>query len=603
MITEKISFLDFGESRFCGFPEKYVDYILDNQVKDKELWKKFVLPFKFFSDADDNGWRGEYFGKAMRGACLVYAYTKDEELYDVLTYAVKDMLSAQDPLGRFSTYDVKNELRGWDVWCRKYVATGLLHYIDICKEKSFREQIISALKKHFDYIILKVGAGVHQKRITDTSDIWGAVNSCSILEPVVEFYKITGDKKYLAFAEYILSSGGCKNGDLLKVASENVLAPHEYSVLKAYEVMSFFEGVLAYFEATGKTEYLTAVKNFAEKLNDSEVTVIGSAGCLGEMMNNAAVTQTDKTDETMQETCVTVTWMRLLTRLYKSCGEAKYIDRFEKAALNAFYGAVNIYNVKTYFESRNITVGPFPFDSYSPIYNGKRGRAVGGFKYLKDGTPYGCCACIGSAGVALVPLVSVMSKDDGIVINEYFDGEFKDKNGNEFKIQGGFPSKFNVKIIAENDVLETRLYLRIPDWSDGFSVSKNGTALSGDVCGGYFICNGAVKAGDVFNVNLFGGLKSHELNGLVYWTYGPLVLARDNRKEGDYRSLYMETDMGGNADEIVFQRAPAHDGEAVRFEVVRPDGMISVLTDYASCGKHWDDQGQRISVFWNIKKH
>lgn len=603
MTTEKISFLKHGESRFYGFPEKYIEYVLANQIKDKALWEKFVLPFKIFSDSDDNGWRGEYFGKAMRGACLVYAYSKDKELYDILTDAVKDMLSAQDSLGRFSCYAVEKEFNGWDVWGRKYVATGLLHYLDICKEENFRKEIISALKKHFDYILLKVGDGVHKKRITDTSDIWGAVNSCSILEPVVAFYKITGDNRYLAFAEYILSTGGCKEGDLLKSATENKLAPYEYSVLKAYEVMSFFEGVLAYFEVTGKKEYLTAVKNFVEKLNDTEVSVIGSAGCLGEMMNNAALSQTEKTDETMQETCVTVTWMRLLTRLYKSCGEAKYIDRFEKAVLNAFYGAVNIYNVKTYFESRNITVGPFPFDSYSPIYNGKRGRAVGGFKYLQDGTPYGCCACIGSAGVALVPLVSVMNKEDGVVINEYFGGEFKDNLGNEFIIESDFPSDFTVKITAKKVVSNSRLYFRIPEWSEDFAIFINGNEISGDSFGGYFVYDGKVKDGDEFSVKLCGSLKSHELNGLVYWTYGPLVLARDNRKEGDYRSLYMETDMGGNAADVRFERKPAREGEAVRFEVVRPDGMLSVLTDYASCGKHWDDPGQRISVFWNIKKH
>lgn len=603
MITEKISFLNFGESRFYGFPEKYVDYVLKNQIKDRELWKKFVLPFKVFSDSDDNGWRGEYFGKAMRGACLVYAYFNDEELYDVLTFAVKDMLSAQDSQGRFSCYDVKNEFRGWDVWGRKYAATGLLHYAQICKDESLKKDIYSALKKHFDYILLKIGEGAYKKRIIDTSDIWGAVNSCSILEPVVEFYKITGDKRYLAFAEYIISEGGCKNGDLLKAATENKLAPYEYSVLKAYEVMSFFEGVLAYYEVTEKSEYLTAVKNFVEKLNDTEVTVIGSAGCFGEMMNNAAVTQTEKTDETMQETCVTVTWMRLLTRLFKVCGDSKYIDRFEKAAFNAFYGAVNIYNAKTYFESRNITVGPFPFDSYSPIYNGKRGRAVGGFKYLNDGTPYGCCACIGSAGVGLVPLVAVMQKDDGVMLNEYFDGEFTDKNGDKFKIEGGFPSEFIVKITAERVVAESLLYFRIPDWSEEFSVLKNGNAVIGETRDGYFVYDGEIKAKDEFTVNLGGRLKSHELHGLVYWTYGPLVLARDNRKEGDYRSLYMTTDMGGNAEDIDFKRKPARDGETVRFEVVRPDGMLSVLTDYISCGKRWEDYGQRISVFWNIKKY
>lgn len=600
-IMNRVGFLNLGESRFHGVPEKYIDYVLEYQIKDRELWKKLVTPFKNFSDTADNAWRGEYFGKMMRGACLVYAYANDEELYDILTDAVEDMLSAQDALGRFSSYKVENEFKGWDLWCRKYVATGLLHYVDICKNENFKSKIISALKKHFDYIIEKIGNGANQISIVETSDIWGAVNSCSILEPFIAIYNITGEKKYLTFAEYIMSTGGCKGGDLLKLAKENQLAPYMYPVVKTYEVLSFFEGVLAYYETTGKTEYLEIVKNFIEKFNDTEVTVIGSAGCLDELMNNAALVQTERTDERMQETCVTVTWMRLLIRMYKTCGESKYIDRFEKAALNALCGAVNIYNVPTYFEVRNITVGPFPFDSYSPIYNNKRGRAVGGFQYLDDGSAYGCCACIGAAGVGLIPLVSVMQRENGIVFNEYFDGYFKDKIGNRFIIEGGFPSEFIIRITVDNVVEKCRLFFRVPDWSNGFDVSLNDKILNGEVQDGYFVYDGEIKPKDVFTVFLHGDVKTHKKNGLVYWTYGPLVLARDNRKDR-INFLYREIDMGSNICGAVFERKASVEPELIRYEVFS-NGNRLILTDYASCGKHWDDFGQKISVFCNVKKY
>lgn len=598
----KTNFLNIGDSRFYGVPEKYIDYILKNQVKDRQLWKKFVTPFKNHSDVANNGWRGEYFGKMMRGACLVYAYVKDDELYDILTEAVKDMLSAQDSLGRFSSYDVKNEFRGWDVWGRKYVATGLLHYVDICKDDSFKTEIISALKKHFDYIIEKIGNGANQISITDTSDGWGAVNSCSILEPFIALYNITGEKRYLTFAEYIISTGGCKNGNLLECAKDNTLSPYMYPVVKTYEVMSFFEGVLAYYETTGKNEYLKVVENFVEKFNETEVTVIGSAGCLDELMNNAAVVQTERTDERMQETCVTVTWMRLLTRMYKNSGDSKYIDRFEKASLNAFCGAINLYNVKTYVESRNITIGPFPFDSYSPIYNNKRGRAVGGYQCFEDGSAYGCCACIGAAGVGLIPLVSVMERENGVVFNEYYDGEFIDKNANRFKIEGGYPSEFTIKITAENINVKSNLFFRVPDWSDGFDILLNGNVLSGNLQHGYFVYDGEINTNDVFTVSLHGNIKACEINGLVYWTYGPLVLARDNRKDG-HHFLYRQIDLGVNADEAVFERKDAVDPELVRFESVCSNGNRYLLTDYASCGKLWDDFGQKISVFCDVKKY
>ena len=36
--------------------------------------------------------------------------------------------------------------------------------------------------------------------------------------------------------------------------------PYEYPVVKAYEMMSYFEGALAYYEVTGETRYLNIVE-------------------------------------------------------------------------------------------------------------------------------------------------------------------------------------------------------------------------------------------------------------------------------------------------------------------------------------------------------
>ena len=67
---------------------------------------------------------------------------------------------------------------------------------------------------------------------------------------------MTGEKRYLDFAAYILSTGGCRDGDLIELAFHDKKLPHEYPVVKAYEMISFFEGVLAYYETTGKRAVL-----------------------------------------------------------------------------------------------------------------------------------------------------------------------------------------------------------------------------------------------------------------------------------------------------------------------------------------------------------
>ena len=140
---QKITSVEIKEN---GIMNEAVNFVLNNQLLNRENWQKTVEVFETREDSEAGRWRGEYFGKQMRGASLIYAYTKNEELYDVLTETVKSLLTKQDEFGRFSTYEVENEFTGWDTWCRKYVLVGLLYYADICKDEALKEKIINACK-------------------------------------------------------------------------------------------------------------------------------------------------------------------------------------------------------------------------------------------------------------------------------------------------------------------------------------------------------------------------------------------------------------------------------------------------------------------------
>ena len=180
------SFFGVEEVKYKGQTKKINDFIQENQLLDEGLWKTFVEQFSFGQmektavdewkgrvniiyppqgspdeevikvcvaehsvyncDSNDNGWRGEYWGKMMRGACLTYRYTRSQKLLSVLKKTVSDMLSVQDKFGRFSTYIVENELNGWDMWGRKYVMVGFLYFYEICDSQRLKKKIEKALK-------------------------------------------------------------------------------------------------------------------------------------------------------------------------------------------------------------------------------------------------------------------------------------------------------------------------------------------------------------------------------------------------------------------------------------------------------------------------
>ena len=596
MIKNVFSYLPNGAAKYDDKTHENAWFILQKQLKDRELWGKFVKVFHDKADIEDNGWRGEYFGKMMRGACLTYRYYPDEELYGILYDTVKELLSTQDEDGRIATYTKECEYNGWDVWTRKYVLVGCLYFYYICKEEKFKKEIISALKRHVDYLIATLGEG--KRSILDSSEWWGGLNSCSILEPIIELYKITKEKSYLSFAEYIISTGGCKGGNLWGLAQQGALYPYQYPEVKAYEMMSYFEGLLAYYEITGNTKYLEIVQKFADAVQKTDVTVIGCSGCTHELFDNSAVKQTEQKPDgaVMQETCVTVTWMRLLERLLRLTGEAKYADSIERSAYNALYGSINIYDNKQYSVVDQEYVDGLPFDSYSPLVYQPRGIGIGGFKRFAEGGYYGCCACIGAAGTGLFPLVAVMKAYDGYAFTYYNEGVVETEEAT-FYLSGNYLVTGEVKIKISLPKPKTfNISLRIPEWSDAPSIDVCGEKKS--VNKGYCSINREWQDGDVITLSFNPEVKKLDLNGKSAFVYGNIVLARDEQKEaGDIQAMF--TPIFENNKLIVDKLAP-EDGEMLRFLLKTEEGNV-LLTDYASCGKRWLEERNRISVWLSVK--
>ena len=68
-MKNKLSLLNVGSYHLGGYPSKIVDYTIKNQLLDGETWELFVNQFRIHSDTDKD-WRGEFWGKMMRGGSL-----------------------------------------------------------------------------------------------------------------------------------------------------------------------------------------------------------------------------------------------------------------------------------------------------------------------------------------------------------------------------------------------------------------------------------------------------------------------------------------------------------------------------------------------------
>ena len=595
--------LSISESKWKGYVGYLLDYVEKAQLLDEDLWALFVKQYREQNDKD-NGWRGEYWGKMMRGAVLTYTCTGNEKVYVCMEKTVRDLFSVQEADGRISSYPREKEFNGWDMWCRKYVLLGNLYFYDICKDEGLKAEILKVLSAHLDYIVAHIGGTDDKKSIFATSLFYGCLNSCSILEPVVKMYKLTKKPEYLDFAKYIVDGGFCADMNLIEECLQKTKYPYQFAHTKAYEMMSCFQGLLEYYEITGEEKYFIAAKNFADMVHESDITMIGCAGCLSEFFDNSVNTQTKPYEGDMQETCVTVTWMNLCYKLLQMTNDVKYADWMERSALNAMGGAVNTENQKAlrarvidgttgkaYIGAR----GLLPFDSYSPLYNDRRGKGIGGFNVMEEGQSYGCCACIGSAGVALMGLFGVMQIGDGICINLYQDCITRTRINEELvtvTIRDCLLKEGCAYIEVDGNG-SFLLKMRIPSWSNTYKVFIDDEELNVQAENGYITIE-KEWSNQTIRLELDVSLKKYFLNGKIAFMKGPYVLSKDNRLGGKVKPFV-------NVEKI---QSKTILNQAFRNNVtvqMNVDGESIVLCDYAQAGKNFDQENCDISVWFDME--
>ena len=611
MKKNRLEFARPGEIRVGGYCGRMINFTVDNQLMDVETWALLVEQFRRQEDSLNGGWRGEYWGKMMRGASLTYRVTKNERLYSVLAHTVRDMLTTQEQSGRFSSYKADNELFGWDMWGRKYVMLGMIYFLEVCKSRELSRRIIAALARHADYIIDKVGEG--RLSILDTSSAVGAMNSASILEPFVRLYTLTGEQRYFDFATYIVNTGMCKGANLIQLVLDTELYPYQFPETKAYEMMSCFEGLLEYYRHSGDPDHLRAVQTFVDRLIKTDYTLIGSAGCNHEFLDNSSVTQTEPAkQDVMQETCVTVTLIKLCAKLLALTGDAKYAEYMERSGLNAMLGAVNNEGqamrralVRTWREGGEVVYikdhEAYPFDSYSPLYQDRRGIRCGGVQIIGEGRTYGCCVCIGSAGTAIVGLFSAMRGDDGIYVNLYNDTVFSSEIDGErvrVRVRANPYKADGARIRVDGRGKKFTLALRVPTWAEDFAVTVDSEPMLAPIKDGYMRLERVWQDGECVKIRFRAPVKMRVLNGKIAFTRGPVALARDRRLDDITAPVQMRARNEGS---VRARRVKNTAFESnVAFEIKTPGGVIT-LCDYAQTGKNFDDDETGMTV-WQDKK-
>ncbi|MEJ7557680.1 MAG: beta-L-arabinofuranosidase domain-containing protein [Pedobacter sp.] len=499
-----------------GFLGNRLTKSYDNRILFQDV-NILVEPFRHREETSQ--WQSEFWGKWFTSAVLAYRYQPTPALKAKLQDAISGLLATQSPDGYIGNYSEKARLQEWDIWGRKYCMLGLLDYYQLTGDtkslqaaKHLANNLIADLKKADGIIVTKGN--------------YRGMAASSILEPICKLYNATKDKKYLSFATNIVDQWERPDGPkLISKASIDVAKrfpkpKNWYSFeqgQKAYEMMSCYEGLLELYRITGRVEYKKAVEMTWQNIYDTEINLAGS-GASSEMWFGGKSLQTDPIHH-YQETCVTVTWIKLCHQLFRLTGESKYADAAEQSFYNALLGSMSL--------------DGHDWAKYTPL-SGLRLPGTG-----QCGMDLNCCVASGPRALFNFPAHMVMKADGGIFINYYAAGIFKTTTpkGQQVDVtqQTEYPKTGFIKLALKLAKSETfAIAIRIPAWSKINHLTLNGIPIE-NISPGYHIIKRKWSNADVIELKLdMRGRVTYlgEKPAYVALLRGPILLARDEALKG-----------------------------------------------------------------------
>ncbi len=502
----------------------------------------YLLETGFLIDGFENrpgshSWQGEHIGKFIHTVVMDYLITKDPKTKKELDDLVKRLIATQMEDGYLGTYhpsvtfmkrpengtinnDVADDMEyeisegekpkgGWDVWTFRYNLHGLLFY-----ENYFpNEDVVTACKKMGDLLISIYGPGKYN--LTKYGSRKG-ISAATLLESIVMLYERTGEKKYLDFAEHIVS---CieENPDLditnTIMNNEDVVHPGEG---KAYQLISTLLGYYRLYLVTHNEKYLDVFEKSWEIIKEKHLTVAG--GPWTRMMNYNANQECFANNDAFYpgkmvvEGCSSMSWIQMCSDLYELTGDPKYIKE----------AAFNFYNESIIHQG----IDGATYCGYT-----KMNRTDGNFKLN-----YSCCASSIPRGMYVYAPTMIGHIGGNLIIGSLspYSASLTEQFGDgTINVESTFPYEGQVTItLSPARSKSFPVELVIPKNTSFKNVKVNGKPAKGTINerGNYEI-NALWEKGDAVTVEAEYQLKAHTQRGednlaWVAFTYGPITLAQ-----------------------------------------------------------------------------
>ncbi|MDX1938757.1 MAG: glycoside hydrolase family 127 protein [Flavihumibacter sp.] len=495
--------------------------------------------FKVAAGIDTGRFRGPSFHdgdfyKTLEAVAAMYAATKDKKLDAMMDDAIAVIAKAQKADGCIYTkniieqkkngqekmFDDKLSFEAYNFGhlmtaaCVHYRATGKNTLLDIAKKAA-------------DFLIgfYNTASPEQARNAICPSHYMG----------LIELYRTTGEKKYLALVNKLIDIRGTvegtdDNSDRQPFRDMNKIVGH---AVRANYLMA---GVADVYAETGDKTLLTTLNKLWDNVINTKMYVTGGCGAL---YDGVSVDGTSYKPDTVQkvhqsygrdfqlpnfsahnETCANIGNVLFNWRMFLLTGENKYMDVVELALYNSVLSGISMDGTKFFYTNPLAAAANYP---YHLRWEGGR------IPYISKSN---CCPPNTVRTIAEVNNYMYSIGEKGLYINMYGGNTLNTElhDGTKLKLEQTTNYPWDGKItvtIKEATSNPVNIFLRIPGWCKSFQLKINGKVpFVTDRDGGFVIAGGNWNAGDKIELTLDMPATLLESNPLVEETKNQVTVKR-----------------------------------------------------------------------------
>jgi DUF1680 family protein len=509
-------------------------------------------------------WSGEFLGKHLVSARLVYRMTADPELGESIDRLVHRLITAQGEDGYLGPFEKSmrfyNDPSGrkcvWDYWGHYHILLALLMYY----EDTGSESALGASRDAADLIV---------DTLTAQDPVLCETNN-AIIHGMIKLYLVTGELRYLKLVRWVEEMWDRPNSlQYITLALEG--KPVVEFPAHRWESAHSWQGIAEMYLITGDEKYRKAFSHIwwdtlrGDRHNSGGWT--SGEGIRNNPYHLGAI-----------ETCCTVAWIAFSIDMLRLTGNPIIVDELELATWNGSIGGMHP-------SGRWWTYN-------TPMDGAKRSSTHDITFQQRAGSPeLNCCSVNAPRGLGMIQDWAVMKTDDGFALNWYGPCTFTIPlaSGKSLVLdqRTAYPNDGRIRVtIGLEEPLKTTLKFRIPSWSATTAVTLNGKPAGDAVAGSYLELTREWLDGD--SLSLLLDMSPHfwagerECAGKTSVYKGPILLAWDQRfNEGKVADIPVLD--AGNLDcvPVVVKDFPS---PISAYRVTANNGTRIVLCDFATAG-------------------